>query len=511
MTFESILFPPDAASPPLGDEAVPDFFVDLNLDQLESSALGPYESYALSSLFRRPLQDPLTIVYRQQVFRQLEETAVDDAIRSFAAGMTKTREALGLSRKVYYPLQKQFYFLRATTLYCETAQTLAAALSSLTLTAPGLLAARDYLATYLDGSDYRTLAEEVASLNADLAGVHYLMLVKDGSIRVTRYEGENDYSIEVARSFEKFQQAGVKSYLRSFIDEGEINHVEAAVLDMVARLHPQIFGRLTALTTMRMAFIDATLERFDREVQFYLAYADYIAPLKRAKLPFCYPTLADGDRHVSATDAFDLVLARKLTAENTMVVRNDIALSGRERILVISGPNQGGKTTFARMFGQLHYLAALGCPVPAREARLAIFDRLFTHFEREENTQTLRGKLEDDLVRIHTILEAATSRSIIIMNEIFTSTALEDALFLGKVVMDRIVRLDALCVCVTFLDELAAFGPTIVSMTSTVSPDDAARRTFRVERRPADGAAYALSIAQKYRLTYENIKERIAS
>jgi len=111
MTFESILFPPDAASPPLGDEAVPDFFVDLNLDQLESSALGPYESYALSSLFRRPLQDPLTIVYRQQVFRQLEETAVDDAIRSFAAGMTKTREALGLSRKVYYPLQKQFYFL----------------------------------------------------------------------------------------------------------------------------------------------------------------------------------------------------------------------------------------------------------------------------------------------------------------------------------------------------------------------------------------------------------------
>jgi DNA mismatch repair protein MutS len=69
--------------------------------------------------------------------------------------------------------------------------------------------------------------------------------------------------------------------------------------------------------------------------------------------------------------------------------------------------------------------------------------------------------------------------------------------------------LNVLCVWVTFIDELAAFGKQTVSLVSTIVPENPTERTYKIIRRRADGLAYAMSIAEKHRVTYRHLTERI--
>jgi DNA mismatch repair protein MutS len=506
----SVLFegPQDLDSLPAEE---PGFFADLNLDQVLRAMAAGREEYVLEPFFCTPLHDADAVRYRHEVLRDLERPEVLDAVRRFAETMRRVREHLAQAEKLRYELQQQAWFVDAVEIYCDAARTLAGDLAELEVSSRGLGGLRDYLGAYVASERFTSLARETSAVKEGLAGLRYRVRIQGSRVTVSRYEGEADYSVGVLETFAKFRQATARSYLASLPDELEMNHIEAQILDRVAQLHPDEFAARAAFCARHRDFLDPTIARFDREVQFYVAYLELIAPLRKAGLAFCYPGVSAQSKEIIARETYDIALATKLVREKREVVCNDLHLHGPERMFVVSGPNNGGKTTFARMFGQLHHLASLGLLVPGSQARLFLPDGIFTHFEREEDIETLRGKFDDELVRVHEILERATSRSVIVMNESFNSTTLNDALFVGTEVMRRILELGCLGVYVTFVDEIASLSEATVSMVTEVVAESPAQRTFKVLRRPADGLAYAWAIAEKYGLTFERLMERIGA
>ncbi len=508
--FRSILFEDPETVGDVEKREAPEFFGDLNLDQIVTSITAGRDEYNLKPFFYTPLRRVDAINYRHEILRDLEGDALIGYVRSFAADMRTMRSHLAQSEKRYYKRQKQSWFLDAVETYCSAVTRLSSNLALTELRSRGFMSFREFLRNYSESGGFISLAADTEKLKAEFSGIRYSLLIQGKRIYVGKYNSEPDYGAEVLRTFEKFKQRAPKQYNFDFRSTPDMNHVEAAILDLVAQLYPETFSFLENYCDRNGAYLDSTIAMFDREVQFYLAYLEYSQQFKQAGLSLCYPSVTDQSKEVYDLGGFDIALANKLVHEKTPVVTNDFYLKDPERIIVVSGPNQGGKTTFARTFGQLHYLASIGCPVPGKEARLFAFDQLFTHFEKEEDIQNLSSKLEDELLRIHRVLDLATSNSILIMNESFLSTTLDDAIFLSKQLMERIISLDMLCVSVTFLDELASSSQTTVSMVSTVSPNDPAVRTFEIVRRPAEGLAYAVAIAEKYHLTYDSIKARIA-
>ena len=505
MSFQSILFPKELISSEIASSEI---LIDLNLDQV-ISAITAKQSPDLVSLFSTPVSNFETIKYRQDIMRELEDDNLMEIIKNFSHDLRWALQLIETSQKSYFKHEQEQTFLESVLVYCSSINSLQESVKNSDLKSLGLITLRDFLEAYTKEATFQRLLADSTALKNRYSTIRYNIVIKGSSITVRENKNEPDYTPVIEKTFEKFRQGAVKDYSAKISPGGSMDHINSAILDRVSLLFPEIFKEMTEFKKNHADFTNAFILQFEKDVQFYISFLAYIKPLRHHGLKFCYPNILTSSKAVKGKETFDIALASKSVTEKKKVIVNDFYLQGPERIFIVSGPNHGGKTTFARMFGQLHFLACLGCPVPGIESDLFLFDKLFTHFERKEDIRNLRGKLQDDLVRIKEILTQSTTNSIVILNEIFSSTSLQDSIFLSKMILQQISDLDMIAVCVTFIDELASFNEKTVSMVSQVDPKDPAIRTFKLQRQPATGIAYALSVAEKHGVTYQQLMKRI--
>ena len=483
--------------------------VDLHLDEILAAApeVGP--------LAAAPCRDPEAVAFRHEVFRDLERPPLAEAAEAFVAEIETAQTRLDHAGGLRHPVERARWILAALDAYRGAVEAFGVALDDGAVASHGLAAVRDALRAYRASEAFTALTDDATRTLAALGAVRYRLRIGEHRVVVGHHDDGPDYGAEIAAAFARFRRDGAPPPAPIAVDRfetGDLNHLEAAILAHVARQHPEPFSALDAFVTRHRGAIDPAVVAVADDLRAYLGWLALIAPLREAGVAFCYPTVTtsatDGPR-LDVRDLVDVALARRGATTGDPVVPNDVVLGPGERVIVITGPNQAGKTTLARAIGQLARLAAIGVPVAASAATVVLADGVHTLFARAEDPADLAGRLEAELRRARAILETVGPESLVIINEVFASTTADDALALDRALLAELGSRGTTCVLVTFLTELASLDATTVSLAGLPDPDAATRPSYRFERRPADALARARVVAAAHGLDYDAVRARV--
>jgi DNA mismatch repair protein MutS2 len=176
------------------------------------------------------------------------------------------------------------------------------------------------------------------------------------------------------------------------------------------------------------------------------------------------------------------VLEDKLRRENRAIVAMTLTLGGQERVLVISGPNTGGKTVALKTTGIAALSAQSGIPVAAQRAVLPLFDRILVDIGDEQSIAADLSTFSAHMLNLKTMLEAATPESLALVDEMGTGTAPEEGAALAVALLDEFRAKNCIVLATTHHDRLKAYASSTPGVVNAaVEFDDLhLRPTYRL-------------------------------
>jgi DNA mismatch repair protein MutS len=252
-----------------------------------------------------------------------------------------------------------------------------------------------------------------------------------------RYNRVFGYYIEVSRSnlhavppdYQRKQTiAGGERYITPALKEHEERVLGADERSVEREL--EIFEALRAAVAAEAPRIQATARA--------LAALDVLSSLAdvAAINNYTKPHVQDGD-DMAVADARHPVVERRTSSAGEPFVANDITLNGSTcQLMVLTGPNMGGKSTYLRQAALMAVMAQAGSFVPAREAKLALVDRIFARVGASDDIARGHSTFMVEMQETANILHAATSRSLVVLDEIGRGTATFDGLSIAWAVAE---------------------------------------------------------------------------
>ena len=423
-----------------------DLVEDLGLQRLfpamaggDKLALAVAEAAVLS-----PLKSIEEIAWRQQVLADcVTHPALPSQLYALAGEAIESHKKLtfwGLSRS---PESLRYYSLQALeTLLGYLAKLRRFALDHAgEVTSPGFRRLFSMLSDELDEAYLAELRAHISELK--LSRGLFMSAALGGANKGTNYMLHR----QPPRGFrQRFSERGTPRY--GF----DIPERDEAGLHALAELQERGVNIAANALTQSVDHVLGFLSSLRTELAFYLGCLNLKGALEEKGEPTCVPALLPpGTAGLSATGLFEPGLSLSLTER---VVGNDVEAVGKTMV-VVTGANRGGKSTFLRSVAIAQLMMQAGMFVAAQSFSAAPATGVFTHFKREEDRGTQGGKFDEELRRMSRVISAISPGCVLLSNEPFGSTNEREGSDIGRQVFVPLAGAGARVFLVTHLFDLA--------------------------------------------------------
>ncbi len=464
-----------------------DLVADLKLEAL-AGALSSYYSNRTLELLSELCDDPEVINYRLDVLEDFMN------IPKLSATVKKTVNIMiENDRKNIYKLSTPDSFsmlseaIEAFEAYIECMEILHAFYIETKdkIRSQGVRKMFEYFEEQFESEHFKALKKECSELRDTVRGRirsvtvainldEYLVPVSAGILSLSRepYILKPSLLDRVIYHGANFQSPGkvgsIKNkYSGRNIEGGQtVNVADKALFDELEYLSAGYVEKLCDVLEEYQKITLKDMYAISAQLDFYLGAIDMKELAESSGLRMCRPVVSrEGETEIKGI--FDPIYFREARVYNMKnkqtrkVVTNDHSFGKGADFYILTGANNGGKTTFVRAVGICFAMAQAGLYVPAESCRLRLSDHIYTHFPREEQTGIDASRFTTEIKQFKAISETITDRSLLLMNESVQSTTPRECVDIASEIVRIFCKIGVRGIFATHLTEIAAKVPEL--------------------------------------------------
>lgn len=510
----------------LNENTANDLSMDFIIENLTSTS--SEQNVLKKILMKMPINKPV-IQYRQAIYQDLKNVPeicenlceIFKEMQFYSSGKTRSVD----NKSSIWDLISR---LKELENYCLSMIKIRKILSGHSFQSEGMKQFSTFINTIYNDSGFHELSEDINGLGEDVSSIKSMTLGVNfnsdfypdevGIISMNEYYFREQGVLERFIGFHKKQNPSDKN-LNSYSmvthpHKGSINESPLMnnLANIVERMLPDVTQKLKRILKKYTDTSGLSLARLADEFLFYERFINLELNISKQGNPCCMPEFSDNDTRLSDFYNVKLAICRIKGTVDHNIVCNELEFTNEKNIMILTGPNRGGKTIFTQGIGLAFLLFQHGVFVPCSKGEMLICDGIYTHFPADENATVSLGRLGEESQRLSEICKTATSKSLLLFNESFATTSHTESIYIATDVLKYLCCLGARVCFNTHIHELAenadkfsSSNQSVCRAVSVVMGCENGERSYKISYKKPDSKSYAHDIAYKYGITFEQL------